>query len=172
MQKSSSMTEKQRCTICLHPARAAIDQLLASGGASQRAIANRFHIGRNALARHHERHVLQAVRNQILQRQDRRERALADVWSERLDDAYTSARRRFTETESDPKRWAAGVGYLGALNKSIELGLKACGQIEGGRGTTHVTVEHLVVLPHAAIPTTVVPAARNGHRAEAASRSG
>jgi hypothetical protein len=102
---------------------------LASGGASQRAIANRFQIGRNALARHHERHVLQAVRNQILQRQQRREQALADVWSERLEDTYAAARRGLARTESDPERWAAGVGYLGALNKSIELGLKACGQM-------------------------------------------
>jgi hypothetical protein len=146
----------QRCTICLHPERVAIDRLLASGGASQRAVANRFQIGRNALARHHERHVLQAVRNQILQQQQRRERVLADVWGERLEDTYAAARRGLARTESDSERWAAGVGYLGALNKSIELGLKACGQIEGGRGVTNVTVEQLLFLPQPAMPTTAV----------------
>ena len=139
-----------------HLQRRVIDQLLASGGASQRAIANRFQIGRNALARHYERHVLQAVRNQVLQQQERRECALADLWGERLEDTYTAARRGFARTESDPARWAAGVGYLGALNKSIELGLKACGQIEGGR-TTNVTVEQIVILPQSGMPAIPAP---------------
>jgi hypothetical protein len=147
MQKSNSMKEKQRCTICLHPERVAIDRLLASGGASQRAIANRFHIGRNALARHYERHVLQAVRNQLLQRQERECGTLVDLWEQRLHETYESARRGLTRAEGDDERWTNAIGFLSQMNKAVETGMKMTGQIDGGRGTTNVTVEQLVVLP-------------------------
>ena len=155
MRNPSNINQKQRCSICVHSQRRAIDQLLASGGASQRAIANRFQIGRNALARHHERHVLQAVRDQILRREERECGTLADLWERRLHETFESARRGLTRAEADDERWTNAIGFLSQMNKAVETGMKMTGQIEGGRGTTNVTIEQLVVLPHVAIPTPV-----------------
>jgi hypothetical protein len=90
-----------------------------------------------------------------LQQREKEDQTAAEIWCERLEDTYAAARRGLMRTEADPERWAAGVGYLGALNKSIELGLKSSGQIEGGRGATSVGVEFLIILPTAApAPTT------------------
>src|SRR5689334_4948778 len=147
MPNISIISEKRRCTVCIHPERAAIDRLLASGGASQRAIADRFQVGRNALARHHERHVLQAVRNQIARRQEREANSLAEVWSERLEETFAAARRGLARAEDDDERWTNAIGFLSAMNKSCELGLKSAGVIEGGRGTTNVSIEQVIMLP-------------------------
>ena len=153
MPNISIISEKRRCTVCIHPERAAIDRLLASGGASQRAIADRFQVGRNALARHHERHVLQAVRNQIARRQEREANSLAEVWSERLEETFAAARRGLARAEDDDERWTNAIGFLSAMNKSCELGLKSAGVIEGGRGTTNVSIEQVIMLPGASFTT-------------------
>jgi hypothetical protein len=132
-----------------------VDRLLAGGSVSVRSIADRFGLAKTSLLRHRDTHLVRAVQRQ-LQRREREEQSAAEVWCGRLEDTYAAARRGLARTESDPERWAAGVGYLGALNKSIELGLKASGQIEGGRGTTKITIEHLVVLPQSVVPASVV----------------
>jgi hypothetical protein len=148
MRNPSNINQKQRCSICVHSQRRAIDQLLASGGASQRAIANRFQIGRNALARHHERHVLQAVRDQILRREERECGTLADLWERRLHETFESARRGLTRAEADDERWTNAIGFLSQMNKAVETGMTMTGQIEGGRGVANVTVvEQILVLP-------------------------
>jgi hypothetical protein len=147
MNNQANMSGKQRCTVCIHSQRRAIDQLLASGGASQRAIASRFLIGRNALARHYERHVLQAVRNQILRRQESESNSLTQVWQERLNETYKAAHRGLERAENDDERWTNAIGFLSQMNKAVESGLKMTGQIEGGRGELNVVIEQLVVLP-------------------------
>jgi len=114
-----------------------------------------FKFGRNALARHHERHILQAVRNQILRREERDCGDLAEVWQQRLHETFEGARRGLARAESDDERWTNAIGFLSQMNKAVETGMKMTGQIEGGRGTTNVTIEQLVVLPHVAIPTPV-----------------
>ena len=140
-----------RCTVCGHPDRAVVDRLLAAGSVSVRSIAAQFSLAKSSLLRHRETHLMRVIERQVARRREREEQIVAESWTMRLEDTYTAARRGLARTESDPERRAAGVGYLGALNKSVELGLKACGQIEGGRGTTNVTVEQLVVLPQSAI---------------------
>jgi hypothetical protein len=152
------MIEKQRCTICLHPERAAIDRLLASGGASQRAIANRFQIGRNALARHQERHVLQAVRDQLLRKQQRRDREIVETWTTRLENTYQLAREGAARANADPEKWPAAVGFLHVMAKSAETGMRATGEIQTQRPVT-INLENIVVMPQAVpAPVRVAPA--------------
>jgi hypothetical protein len=133
-----------------------VDRLLAAGSVSVRSIAARFSLAKSSLLRHRETHLMRVIERQVARRREREEQIVAETWTTRLEDTYAAARRGLARTESDPERWAVGVGYLGALNKSVELGLKASGQIEGGRGTTNVTVEQLVVLTQSAVPTQVV----------------
>jgi len=148
MRKASRMNEKQRCTICLHGQRHAIDALLARGGASQRDIADLFHVGRNALARHYERHVLQAVRDQIRRRQERTDADLTETWTARLEHTYQLAREGADRAKADPEKWAAAVGFLHVMAKSAETGMKATGELQTDRGTT-VNFEQIFVLPRA-----------------------
>jgi hypothetical protein len=146
MRNASDMNDKQRCTICLHSQRHTIDQLLAGGGASQRAIANRFHIGRNALARHYERHVLQSVRDQLLRKQERRDQAISETWSARLENTYKLAREGVDRANADPEKWPAAVGFLNVMAKSAETGLRATGEIQAQRPVT-INLENIVVMP-------------------------
>jgi transposase-like protein len=136
-----------RCTICSHPERATIDQLLARGTLSVRAIADQFGVGRNSLARHHENHVLKAVQRQVRQRREREDTQVANVWEERLHETYASARRGIERAEADPEQWHAGARFLAVATKITETGLKATGQIEGGRPSTEVRIDQVIVLP-------------------------
>jgi hypothetical protein len=141
-----------RCTVCGHADRAVVDRLLAAGSLSDRRIASQFGLTRASLARHRKNHLMHAIQQQ-LKRREREDQSAAEVWCGRLEEAYESARRGVARSEADPERWASGIGYLGALNKSIELGLKASGEIEGGRGANVNVIEYVVVLP-TAFPTT------------------
>jgi hypothetical protein len=136
-----------RCTICGHEERGAIDQMLARGTLSLRAIANQFGVGRNALARHQETHLLKAVQRQVRRQQDREEESVANVWEERLNETYAAARRGAQRAEGDAENWHAGARFLAVASKAVELGLKASGQIEGGRGAGQVTIDQVIVLP-------------------------
>ena len=50
------------------------------------------------------------------------------------------------------------MGFLSAMNKAVETGMKASGMIEGGRTSTQVSVDQVIVLPlpPAPKPTNIV----------------
>jgi transposase-like protein len=151
-----------RCTICSHEERATIDQMLARGTLSLRAIANQFGVGRNALARHQETHLIKAVQRQVRRQQEREEEELGSVWRERLHETYEAARRGAERAETDRDQWASGARFLAVVAKVVETGLKADGVIEGASTMPKVNVEQVIVLPMgrpqvAELPT-VIPA--------------
>ena len=136
-----------RCTICAHEERVTIDQMLARGTLSLRATADRFGVGRNALTRHYEQHLLKAVQRQIVKRQDREEASTAQVWQERLNSTYAAAHRGVERAEGDPEQWHAGARFLAVAAKLIETGLKAEGVIEGGRTQVQVNTDQVIIMP-------------------------
>ena len=144
-----------RCKVCGHPDRGVVDRLLAAGSVSVRSIAIQFNLSKSSLLRHQSSHILKAIERQIQRRRQRDEEVLADVWGQRLHETYESARRGLARAEADDERWTNAIGFLSQMNKAVETGMKMTGQIEGGRGTTNVTIEQLVVLPHSALPTPV-----------------
>jgi hypothetical protein len=96
-----------------------------------------------------------ALKRQIRQQQEREEQAVANVWEERLNETYAAARRGLARAEDDEEKWTAAVGFLSQMNKAVETGLKATGQIEGGSQKSGVHIDQVLILPlpsSAAIP--------------------
>jgi hypothetical protein len=135
-----------KCTICAHPERAIVDRLLAAGSLSDRRIARQFGLTRASLARHRKNHLMRAVQRQI-QRREREDQSAAEVWGGRLEEAFTAAREGLARAAADEERWTNAIGFLGQMNKSIELGLKSAGVIEGARGPASVNIEQVILLP-------------------------
>jgi hypothetical protein len=139
----------ERCTICLHSQRRDIDQLLAGGAASLRAVGRQFGVGRDALRRHRERHVLKAIKREIRRQQERRDQAISETWHTRLENTYQLAREGADRANADPEKWPAAVGFLQVMAKSAETGMRATGELGAARPVT-INVENIVVLPQVA----------------------
>jgi hypothetical protein len=149
MRNASNMNEKPRCTVCLHSQRRAIDELLAGGAASLRAIGRQFGVGRDALARHRERHILRAIKREILRKQHAADQTLAETWTTRLENTYQLAREGAARANADPEKWPVAVGFLHVMAKSAETGMRATGEIQTDRPMT-INVDNIVVMPQIA----------------------
>jgi hypothetical protein len=148
-----------RCKVCMHPERVAIDRTVALGAASLRTIAKQHGLTISAVQRHVVRHlqvqgtatpasVAQEVVNAVRRDREQEQGVVARMWERRLNESYEAVRRGMDRAEQDAELWPQVARFGMTANSLIETGLRACGVLAGGPDN-HVTVnvEHLVVLP-------------------------
>lgn len=135
------------CTVCDHDQRVVIDRLIGAGTASERSLAEQFGVSATAVHRHKE-HVVASVRRTIERREVERDRAIASVWRERLEQTYGQAERGMERAASEDRGWAVGAKFIMAAAKLIETGLRVDGVIgENASSTVTTTCEQVLVLP-------------------------
>jgi hypothetical protein len=154
-QKGATSMAGMRCSICGHPQRQLLDRLLVGGNTSVRSIAGRFGLAKTSLLRHRDSHLMRAVQRQ-LQRREKEDDALANLFDERLEDAHAAVRRALQRAEASDEGLRLIAPLVGQLHRNAELLGRASGRLDGegsGRGGGGVRVENLIILPRAFDPS-------------------
>lgn len=103
------------CSVCTHPARAAIDEAVTSNRGTMRGIARQHGIGPDALERHAKRHLPGA----LVLASKAREATRADDLLELLRQAYRDAKRLQKKAEAE-KDYRCAIAAVKTLSDIVE----------------------------------------------------
>jgi transposase-like protein len=106
----------RRCTVCDHPERPTVDALLLEGGESNRAIARRFGLSKDAVARHREDHLPE----RLLRAADAGEVASADGLLSQLRHLHARTLAILGETEAARDHQTA-LRAIAEARRNLEL---------------------------------------------------
>ena len=113
------------CSICSHLDRDAIDLALV-GGSTQAAVAERFDVTRDSLARHQRNHVTPSL---VRLAQQRRNDASAVSVLDRLEDLVDRT-THFIDKAERKGSLVAGAQLLGQMRQSLELIARLTGELD------------------------------------------
>jgi len=118
--------QTQKCSVCLHDEKNAIDEQLITGVAV-RTLAKKYDLGRMALQRHRANHLPKTlVKARALQEMDHADRLL-----ERVEGLYDKALQIMNKAESDGK-YQPAVSAIKEARSSLELIAKMIGELKTG----------------------------------------
>ncbi len=132
------------CTVCAHPSRAIIDKLLVEGSAN-RAIARQFGVDKDAVWRHHGRHLPQT----LVKAHAASEIARADGLLARMEQLYARAEQVYIEAtqQTGYRAWTTQLQSIREARETVEILAKLTGELrEQAQINVFVTSEwHVVV---------------------------
>ncbi len=115
-----------KCAVCTHPDRDLINQRMLSG-ASIRAIAEEFDIGRMAVQRHRQNH----LPHELVKSKKLKEMEAADELVTRIEGLYSKAIELISLAQKD-KKYAPAVAAVKEARASLELLAKISGELKTG----------------------------------------
>lgn len=118
-----------KCTICTHPERLKIDKALVEGSVSIRAIASKWHVGREALRRHVDNGHIKA---KIAKVQAAHEAVEADDLLNEIREIEQETKDVIQSAKDDKKPYLV-LKAIDTRHKQIELKGKVLGSFKGDK---------------------------------------
>jgi len=115
---------ESRCSVCQHPARSAVDQALVSGR-TFRGIAEEYGLSKDAVRRHRDRHLTQAMRGALASAEGRAGRTALG----RLEGLYGRADAILGAAEAGGQG-ALALGAIKELRGIVELLARITGELD------------------------------------------
>jgi hypothetical protein len=126
----ASPTNRQRgrplprtCTVCAHPEAFAINEAIAEGKTSNRAIASQFDLGREAIRRHREH-----IPELLVKATQAMEVANADFLIDKLRGLEANAREALEANRGDD--WRVFLAAIGEIRENVKLLAQVSGKLQ------------------------------------------